>query len=514
MKRQIILLMTDTTRCDMLGCYGNETMQTPNLDKLAAEGLRYTNAYTCQPVCAPARSAIFTGTFPHSNGMVTNSIALGDNVKTIGQRLSDRGIHCGYIGKWHLDGSDYFGNGICPQGWDEAYWYDMRRYLEELTDEEKLLSRKSTTAYREDMTAEFTYAHRCSDRALNFLDANCDTDFFLTVSYDEPHGPCLCPAPYNTMYRGVSMPDSENYGDDLSKKPLMQRLWAGDAVSASPESLHAPSDSLALFLGCNSFVDMEIGRVLDKIRETCPDALVIYTSDHGDMLGNHRLQMKNATAYREVANIPLLVKCGTTGVVSAPASHIDLAPTVLDYMGIPAPKLFEGKSMLPQWSDPQVRINDVVFTEFTRYEADHDGFGGLQPMRAATDGRFKLVLHLTDTDEFYDMQADPAEVHNLIDDDAFAAQRDALHDKILAHMNDTRDLYRGYQWLCRPWRKGKTPAWENDGYTRQRENEEYEPRQLDYDTGLPMAEAVRSKRRYDEKTQKKESPDSVKTAPV
>ena len=125
-KRQLIFLMTDTTRKDMLGCYGDFRMKTPNLDKLAAEGIRYTNAYSCQPVCGPARSAIFTGTFPHTNGMVTNSIAMGDNVKTIGQRLSDAGIPCGYIGKWHLDGGDYFGLGRCPEGWDPKYWYDMR----------------------------------------------------------------------------------------------------------------------------------------------------------------------------------------------------------------------------------------------------------------------------------------------------------------------------------------------------------------------------------------------------
>ena len=81
MKRQVILIMTDTTRKDMLGCYGNEVMKTPNLDRLAERGIRYENAYTCQPVCGPARSAIFTGTFPHTNGMVTNSIAMGDNVK-------------------------------------------------------------------------------------------------------------------------------------------------------------------------------------------------------------------------------------------------------------------------------------------------------------------------------------------------------------------------------------------------------------------------------------------------
>lgn len=140
MRKQVIFLMTDTTRKDMVGCYGYPKMKTPNLDRLAEEGIRYENAYTCQPVCGPARSAIFTGTFPHTNGMVTNSIALGDNVKTIGQRLYDHGIQCGYIGKWHLDGSDYFGNGRCPEGWDPEYWYDMKTYLNELTDEEVYVS--------------------------------------------------------------------------------------------------------------------------------------------------------------------------------------------------------------------------------------------------------------------------------------------------------------------------------------------------------------------------------------
>lgn len=500
--KQLILLMTDTTRTDMLGCYGNSAMRTPCLDRLAQRGLRFDNAYTCQPVCGPARSAIFTGQFPHSNGMVTNCIAMGDNVKTVGQRLTDHGIHCGYIGKWHLDGSDYFGNGVCPPGWDEDYWYDMRRYLEELSETDRRRSRRSETAYSPDMTAEFTYAHRCSDRALRFLEQYKDRDFFLTVSYDEPHGPCLCPAPYNTMYRGCSMPESENYADDLSQKPLMQRLWAGSGASADPRALRAPSDQLALFLGCNSFVDAEIGRVLAKIEAELPDAMVIFTSDHGDMLGNHRLQMKNAVAYKEVANIPLIVAGARTGVSGEMASHIDLTPTVLDYMGVEVPRLLEGESMMPYLRGESDTLHDAVFTEFTRYELDHDGFGGLQPMRAVTTKRWKLVLHLLDTDEFYDLENDPAEVHNLIDDPAAAAQRDALHDVLLAHMDRTRDCMRGYQWVCRPWRAGKAPCWENAGYTRQRENEEYEPRQLDYDTGMPMESAVRYKLRYDEKKAK------------
>lgn len=486
--------MTDTTRKDMLGCYGDARMQTPNLDRLAREGIRYENAYSCQPVCGPARSAIFTGTFPHTNGMVANCIAMGANVKTVGQRLTDQGIHCGYVGKWHLDGGDYFGLGVCPEGWDPQYWYDMRCYLEELPEEDRPRSRRRTTSYEEGMTAEFTYAHRCTDRALRFLEQYEDSDFFLTVSYDEPHGPYLCPPPFNTMYEGFQYEDSPVFHDDLSGKPMMQRLWAGPRLHASPEELRRASQVQSEFLGCNSFVDYEIGRILQFLDERLPGTLVFFTSDHGTMLNAHRLNMKGAAVYREVANIPLIIRGGDRGkVVRAPASHIDIVPTVLDYFGLPIPRVLEGKSMLPQIMDARVPVNDVVYTEFTRYEVDHDGFGGLQMMRAATDGRYKLAIHLLDTDEFYDMQEDPWEVRNRIDDPACARERDRLHDRILEHMNRTRDLYRGYQWACRPWRKEKIPVWKNDGYTRQRENEEYEPRQLDYDTGLPMTEAVRIK---------------------
>ncbi len=494
-KKQLIFLMTDTTRKDMLGCYGDARMRTPNLDELAEEGIRYENAYSCQPVCGPARSAVFTGTFPHTNGMVTNSVAMGANVKTIGQRLTDAGIHCGYIGKWHLDGGDYFGLGRCPEGWDSAYWYDMRCYLEEMTEEERVKSRIRETSYGDDMTEEFTYAHRCTDRALKFLEEYGEEDFFLTVSYDEPHGPSLCPKPFSAMYRGFQYEDSPAFHDDLMGKPLMQRLWAGENRKATSEELRKPGGRLELLLGCNSFTDYEMGRILKVLKEKLPDAMIIYTSDHGAMLGAHRLSAKNASMYREVANVPLIIKGGERArVVEAPASHIDLAPTILEYFGQPIPKLLEGKSMLAQIYDTSVTVNDTVYTEFTRYEADHDGFGGLQMMRAATDGRYKLVIHLLDTDEFYDTRTDPYEVENRIEDPEYAGIRNRLHDRILEHMNDTRDLYRGYQWACRPWRPEKKPSWENDGYTRQRENEEYEPRQLDYDTGLEMKEAVRRKK--------------------
>lgn len=494
MKKQVILIMVDTQRTDMLGCYGNVDMKTPNIDKLASGGLRYTNAQTASPVCAPARGTIFTGLMPHSNGLVTNSYPIGDNVITIGQRLSDNGIHCGYIGKWHVDGGDYFGTGVCPDGFDKEYWYDMKLYLEELTDEQRRRSRKSNTSFDADWTREMTFANRCSNRTIDFIENYKDEDFFLTLSYDEPHGPCICPSPYNRIYEGYKMPYSENYKDDLDAKPLQQRLWSGKNIGKSVDELNKATADLALFLGCNSFVDDEIGRVLDAIDEKCPDAIIIYTADHGDMLFNHKLNSKNCCAYKEVLNIPLIIKGGAEGVIDAPATHLDIVPTVLDYMNVEIPNILEGKSMLQQIKDGVSKVNDVVFSEFTRYELIQDGNGGFQPMRCAFDGRYKLVINLLDTDEFYDLQVDPEEIHNAINDLNYKEERERLHDILLAEMDRTRDLYRGYHWAMRPWRTDKAPSFRNAGYVRQREESEmYEARQLNYDTGLPMEEAVRIK---------------------
>lgn len=498
MKKQVIFIMTDTTCKEMLGCYGNKNMHTPNLDALAAEGIRYENAYTCQPVCGPARSSIFTGLFPHSNGVIANGVPLGANVKTVGQRLTDRGIPCGYIGKWHLDGGDYFGFGECPQGWDAAYWYDMKNYLDELTPDERIRSRQSGEAFASDFSEEFTYAHRCTDRAVRFLEQHSEEDFFLTVSYDEPHAPSLCPPPYNKMYEDFKFDPSPKFQDDLMDKPLMQQLWAGSNLYVPESGINKPSESLALLLGCNSFVDYEIGRILDLTRKKFPNALVLFTSDHGDMLGAHRLFSKNAAVYREVANIPLIIKGGEKGkVVTSPASHIDLVPTILDYFGLPIPKLLEGKSMLPQIYDTDKTIHEAVFLEFTRYEVDHDGFGGLQPMRAVVSENHKLAIHLLDKDEFYDLRADPDEIHNRIEDKSCLQAIKEHHKLLIDHMNDTRDPYRGYQWSLRPWNKEFAPDWNNEGFTRQKEDDGYEPRQLDYDTGLTMTSAVRKKNLYE-----------------
>jgi uncharacterized sulfatase len=166
----------------------------------------------------------------------------------------------------------------------------------------------------------------------------------------------------------------------------------------------------------------------------------------------------------------------------------------MDALGLPQPKSLEGRSMLRTFRSPDVKAGDAVFMEFGRYETDHDGFGGFQPIRAVCDGRHKLVINLLTSDELYDLQSDPQEMTNLIASPEYATVRNALHDRILEWMNQTRDPFRGYHWERRPWRTDARPAtWDYTLMTRQRENEEYEPRQLDYGTGLEMKDAVRPK---------------------
>lgn len=491
----VLLILTDTTRWDMLGCYRHTGLRTPHLDGLAGGGARFTRAYTTTPVCGPARAALLTGVWSHGNGGWATGLPLAQGVRTLGERVRDAGIPTGYIGKWHLDGTDYFGNGIPPAGWDPRYWFDGRTHLDGLSDADRIRSRDPRTSDDPDLASDFTFAHRCTDRAVDFLRRYGDRDFLLVVSYDEPHDPSISPAPYARMYDEFEFPAGANVSDPLDGKPEHQRVWAGDRLHGDRKGVRVRDPR---FFAAMSYVDEQIGRVLAAIDEQCPDTLVLYTSDHGIALESHRLSAKGPAMYDEIARVPLLARWpgvippGT--VLPGPASHIDLAPTILAALDQPVPPYLDGRSLLPVLRDPTGPGPDVAFCEFGRYEVDHDGFGGFQPLRGVVDGRHKLVINLLSGDELYDLETDPGECRNLIDSPAHRQVRDRLHDRILDWMHDSRDPFRGYYWERRPWRTDAAPAsWRGRGMTRQRENDGYQPRLLDYTTGLPMTAAVRPK---------------------
>jgi len=490
--RQVVLIVGESVRRDMLNCYRDTGLKTPNLDRLAGEGMRFERAYNCQPVCSPARSAIWTGLYPHTNGVWGNSMPLGETALTIGQRLHDRFIETALIGKWHVDGTDYFGTGRAPAGWDSAYWYDMRDYLMELSPEDRRRSRDPKTGDDPTWTAEMCYGHRVTNRACQFLADQKGRDFLLGVCYDEPHGPCLCPKEFSDAHAGYQFPSSPNEEDSLESKPAEQRIWAG-------KHLHAPPGPIVSkqFFGSHVFIDDEIGRLLAEIEKNAPNALVIYTSDHGVFLESHRLQDKGPAMYDEITRVPFIVRWpGHTPpntVNDHLVSHIDIAGTLMEFFGFDVPRTLEGTSVLASFSDPHAATRDEVFMEWGRYEVDHDGFGAYQPIRCICDGRYKLSIHLMTTDELYDLESDPGELRNLIDSSDHADIRNRLHDKLLDWMNTSRDPFRGYYWGRRVWRPDFAETWANAGMTRQRESDGYLPRELDYDTGLPMGNATRAK---------------------
>lgn len=490
--RKVVLIMTDTQRHDMLNCYRNTGLKTPSLDRLATQGCRFEKAYTTQPLCQPARAALFFGRYPHEVGSWANSMGPDCTAYSLGQRLQKESVHTAYVGKWHLDGGDYFGTGVCPPGWDPAYWFDMKNYLDTMTKTDRLRSRRAETN-EDGLPSEFTFAHQVSERAIDFLQNHGQEDFFLAVSFDEPHDPYLCPEPYASMYQDYEFPRPANVEDPLNDKPQHQQVWAGEALHADRQGIRIRQPD---FFGCNSYVDAKIGQVLDAVWDWAPDALILYTSDHGDFLESHRLSGKGPAAYEEITHVPLLISgpgIPHGHVDAAPVSHVDLAPTIFDWMGLDIPVIFSGNSLVPQWSGASKQVNEQIFMEYGRYEVDHDGFGGFQPFRAAFDGRFKLVINLLSSDELYDLQEDPGEMDNRISDIRFYEVRDRLHDAILRQMNETRDPFRGYAWERRPWRgDAAKPTWAYTGMTRQRQ-ETLEERQLDYATGLPMEKAVRPK---------------------
>lgn len=488
-----LFIMTDTQATNMVGCYSGKPLNTDHIDQLAAEGIRFNAAYTCSPVCTPARAGLFTGIYANQSGPWTNNVAPGKNIATMGRYFQDAGYHTGYIGKWHLDGHDYFGTGICPPEWDADYWYDGANYLAELTDEQIGLWRNGLNSVedlqRHHIDETFTWAHRISNRAVDYLAQERDAPFLLVVSYDEPHHPFTCPARYLEKYQDFYYDLGDKAHDDLSAKPEHHRLWAQAMPSPVGEDgrYHHP-----MYFACNDFVDDQIGRVIAALTpEQCANTWVIYTSDHGEMMGAHRLISKGAAMYDDITRIPLILRPpqGEPAQVNTPVSHVDLLPTMLALAGIHRPDILAGENILEATPDRGVMV------EFNRYEIEHDSFGGFIPVRCWVTDRWKLVLNLFTSDELYDRHNDSHELHNRIDDEALAITRNALHDQLLDYMDRIRDPFRSYQWSLRPWRQDAQPRWM--GAFRPRPEDGYSPVVRDYDTGLPTQGV-----KVEEKTQK------------
>ena len=466
--QNVVFILTDTFNKHHIGAYGCSFAHTPNLDRLATDGLRFDRVYPGSPLCTPARGCIFTGLHAASNGCTFNDATPYRQVPILGEVLRDSGIDMAYTGKWHIEGSgEYLGDGKADGGFPEKWWYDGRNYADDMGPEREALWRRfNQGSWDELLERAFPekdcWATRLADRAIEFLEQPHDRPFFLCVSMDEPHGPFMSPREYLEQSSAEDFEIRPNVRDDLQDKPAWHRFLTKGHRNVEEDLRFF----WRYYSACCTYTDAQIGRIVDAVHQNHgDDTLIVFTSDHGEQMGSHGCWGKGYMMYEESAAVPLIVS--GPGVPRGashphPVSHLELFPTFLEALALPADPRLHGHSLNPVFENPKTRLREHVMIGHERF--GNDGRPGVDhrpnqpiaqnkgeyfPIRCVVDDRYKLVINLLETDELYDHQEDPYEMNNRIGDPAMTAIRDRLHQAMLEEMFRTRDPLRGACWIDR-----------------------------------------------------------------
>ena len=446
----LLFIITDQQRWDAMSCAGNEILQTPNLDKLAREGARFTNFYSACPVCVPARTAILTGHSIESNHVVDNKDADKTDAPpfpSFDQILLRSGYHGEYHGKYHspyalaleytqpvswLNGKKAPAKSKALTSESEAF----RAYLEKnvparpLRPGELLQANGIYTSIelderfgkpdaakgsqaesygRLEVPAEHSHAAYTAKEGIAALDRLKGGPFTLTISIDPPHPPMIVSEPYYSMYPPQGIPAPASISDPRTNSPYADRPGEG-VLYRQPQLI---KQMTSIYYGMVREVDDWIGKILQRVDDLglADNTLIIFTSDHGEMLGDHGMHGK-FVFYEGSVHVPLLmrlpgaIKPGT--VIKAPASHIDLFPTILDYCGKTGNES-EGRSLRPLIDGIDPGTNRVAVSEWPATRI---------PGFMVYDGRWKLLYgraaNAPSLDALYDLQTDPQELNNLI----------------------------------------------------------------------------------------------------
>jgi len=481
----LVYIMTDQQPISTLGCYGNSLGPTPSLDRLAATGIRFTNFYIGGFPCSPSRACMITGRHPHGHGIITNDVLLGDDVPSMGLLMSAAGRDTGYFGKWHLGGSMYrnvanrkphdgqwfyrrvpdesgfrfeqaeggvgedaaqLGFETWVGGWKHYHDYLREVGLGELVDQNPMLGNHndipsgpdSTHAYSR-LPEEHHMASFFAQEAEKFIYGHRGTEapFSLVLSFYGPHLPVAPPRPWDEKYSLDQCPLPGNHHDGLVGKPIRQRTnrrcyvlpnWTDEQFQ----------DYIRRYYGYCAYIDQQIGRVLDALTEGGFDdnTIVIFTSDHGDMVGAHGFIYKLGTCgYEELANVPFIMRVpGVTQpatVTDALASNVDIMPTLTELMGLPRQEGVHGVSFAEVLARPAVSVRDRIFAHWTGSSF------------VTFDGQWKYALHWKnrDIDELYDLEADPGEMTNLAADERYADVVQASQQAIFEWLRETDHPY-------------------------------------------------------------------------
>jgi len=427
----VIFISTDQQRYDTLRCYGSTVAQTPHIDRLADEGVRFDQCYTTNTVCMPARASFFTGQYPSHHGVWMNGVPLDPNSDMIQNRLSQAGYHTALIGKIHLDniwlrtekhpsyGFDLLiecqGDPYCK---DEYFrWLDDQGLYEPYMVQFKRERHKR--GYTRDLPEEKHMNNWITRHVEEYLSQQTadGQPFFLSVGFFDPHHPFDPIEPYASQFDPDAMPMP------LFREGEQARMTPPAAGRVDLEHNRDPEKirkTIAAYHATMAHVDAMVGRIMGALEEHGLDenTIVIFTSDHGEMLGDHGLLHKGPLFYEGALRVPLIYRfpqhMNRRGVESRFVSHVDLAPTIAELAGVPGVERHQGMSL---FDGDTTRGRDAAMVEWRERPVDEDG--PYQTARCLVTDRYKFVEYVGETyGELYDLQSDPDEYENLWTDHA------------------------------------------------------------------------------------------------
>ncbi|WP_439578912.1 sulfatase family protein [Elioraea sp.] len=469
----ILWFCTDQQRWDTIGALGNPHIRTPVLDALSASGTAFSRTYTQSPICTPARASMMTGRYPASHHVYRNGNAYWPAHETLVTRLfADAGYDCGLIGKFHLSAAKY--HEARPQDgyrvflWNHHPTPDAARgdaYEHWLRHEKKIdpqaLYRDKGAFCGPGVPAEYHQTTWCAEMAVRFVTDRRDGPFLLSINPFDPHAPFDAAPEYLAEVDPAALPlplwrdsDAERWRDferidQQQKQPQDPRIrHPAQAPPAERDhdtvASHVPEGYDALAVKANYYamiqhLDAAFGRIMQALRDSgqIGNTIVLYHSDHGEMLGDHGLVLKGCRFFEGLVRVPMIWSLPDrfhSGVVSeALVELVDIAPTLLEAAGLAVPEPMQGRSLLPILegrADPH-RHRPHVVAEFK--DAIAGGGGDRSHGSMVFDGRWKsVVYHGHPVGEIFDHAADPGEFDNLWGDVALRAERLKAHVDALA----------------------------------------------------------------------------------
>ncbi|TWU42154.1 sulfatase family protein [Novipirellula artificiosorum] len=420
----VLLVVTDEHNFRTLGCYREQLsadqaemwgpgsiVETPNIDRIADEGVLFTRAYATAPVCTPSRAAMFTGRFPHNTGAPQNNMPLRTEVPTLAKILSSNGYRSSYIGKWHLGGPgkpEWAPN--VDGGFENTAFMFNRGHWKKLALTDGVPSvgsrnNKGAPDYGVEEADDKTFTtDYLTDRAIESIRHPSDEPFLLVVSYPDPHGPNTVRAPYDSMYDHLRFLPPRTYQQKDSPKPN----WLG----GGPNHPVFRGEQMSKYFGMVKCIDDNFGRLLESLKQQgqLDSTLIVFTSDHGDLCYEHD-RLNKGNPYEGSARVPLLIRypdrITAKTVYEGPAGTVDLTPTILTLAGISTDAAFEGRSLTSRIAkNARSTINLPPEVTFLR------NAGTSPSWLAVVDGRYKLIVSTKDRPWLFDLQEDPDELLN------------------------------------------------------------------------------------------------------